>query len=196
MILVLDDVMSEQYCTSLENLSYWLQFYYTDTTSYPTDQFPVVYIDENVLDIGQLTAPLYIVNEHKDISYDLITPLLYVIRQKVNQLKFNREIRIKYNILVRNPDSTPSNYNTPHHDAVSSAYSIVYYCNDSDGDTFLFNEFYEGKNPDKLTIARRVTPKRNRCVIFESNRMHASSNPVLHKDRKVINFVIDAHASN
>ena len=196
MILVLDDVMSEQYCTSLENLSYWLQFYYTDTTSYPTDQFPVVYIDENVLDIGQLTAPLYIVNEHKDTSYDLITPLLYVIRQKVNQLKFNREIRIKYNILVRNSESTPSNYNTPHHDAVSNAYSIVYYCNDSDGDTFLFNEFYEGKNPDKLTIARRVAPKRNRCVIFESNRMHASSSPIYSKDRRVINFVIDAHASN
>ena len=196
MILVLDDVMSEEYCNSLENLPYWLQFYYMDATSYPTDQFPVVYTDENVLDIGQLTAPLYIVNEHKDSSYDLITPLLYVIRQKVNQLKFNREIRIKYNILVRNSESTPSNYNTPHHDAVSNAYSIVYYCNDSDGDTFLFNEFYEGKNPDKLTIARRVTPKRNRCVIFESNRMHASSNPVLHKDRKVINFVIDAHASN
>lgn len=196
MILVLDDVMSEEYCNSLENLPYWLQFYYMDATSYPTDQFAVVYTDENVLDIGQLTAPLYIVNEHKDSSYDLITPLLYVIRQKVNQLKFNREIRIKYNILVRNSESTPSNYNTPHHDAVSNAYSIVYYCNDSDGDTFLFNEFYEGKNPDKLTIARRVAPKRNRCVIFESNRMHASSSPIYSKDRRVINFVIDAHASN
>jgi hypothetical protein len=196
MILVLDDVMTEEYCTSLENLPYWLKFYYMDTTSYPTEQFPVVYTDENVKDIGQLSSPLYILNEHKESCYDIITPFLYVIKQKVQQIKFNNEIRVKYNILVRNADSTPSNYNTPHHDAVSNAYSIVYYCNDSDGDTFLFNEFYEGKNPDKLTIAQRVTPKKNRCVIFESNRMHASSSPIYSKDRRVINFVIDAHESD
>ena len=196
MILVLDDLMSEEYCKSLVNLPYWLKFYYTEKTSYPTDQFPDVYTDDNVLDIGQLTAPLYIANEYKETCYDLITPLLYVIKQKVTELKFNHEIRVKYNILVRNTDSTQSNYNTPHHDAVSNAYSIVYYCNDSDGDTFLFNEFYEGKNPDKLTIAQRVTPKKNRCVIFESNRMHASSSPIYSKDRRVINFVIDAHESD
>lgn len=196
MILVLDDVMSEEYCKSLENLPYWLKFYYTDSTSYPTEQFPVVYTDENVLDIGQLTAPLYINGEYKDTCYDLITPLLYVIKQKLTEIKLNHEVRIKYNILVRNPESTPANYNTPHHDAVSNAYSMVYYCNDSDGDTFLFNEFYDGKNPDKLTIAQRVTPKKNRCVIFESNRMHASSSPIYSKDRRIINFVIDAHESN
>lgn len=196
MILVLDDVMSEEYCASLENLPYWLKFYYMETTSYPTEQFPVVYKDENVRDIGQLSSPLFMLNEHKENCYDLITPLLYVIKQKVQHIKFNNEIRVKYNILVRNTDSTPSNYNTPHHDAVSNAYSIVYYCNDSDGDTFLFNEFYNGQNPDKLTIAKRVSPKRNRCVIFESNRMHASSSPIYSKDRRVINFVIDAHASN
>jgi Rps23 Pro-64 3,4-dihydroxylase Tpa1-like proline 4-hydroxylase len=72
---------------------------------------------------------------------------------------------------------------------------MVYYCNDSDGDTFLFNEFYDGKNPDKLTIAQRVTPKKNRCVVFESNRMHASSSPIYSKDRRIINFVIDAYES-
>lgn len=196
MILVLDDIMSEQYSNNLEILPYWLKFHYMDITSYPTDESPIVYTDENVKDIGQLSSALYILNEHKESCYDLISPLLYVIKQKVPQLVFNNEIRVKYNILVRDTDSTPSNYNTPHHDSELNAYSIVYYCNNSDGDTFLFNEFYEGKNPDKLTIARRVTPKKNRCVIFESNRMHASSNPIYSKDRKVINFVIDAYASN
>ena len=53
MILVLDDVISEEYCNSLENLPYWLKFYYMDTTSYPTEQFPVVYTDENVNEIGR-----------------------------------------------------------------------------------------------------------------------------------------------
>ena len=196
MILVLDDVMSEEWADNVETLPYWLKFHYTDTTSYPTDEFQKVYTDENVKDIGQLSSPLYVINQHKEPCYDLISPFIYVIKQKVTEIKFNHEVRVKYNICVRNPESTPSNYNIPHHDAVSNAYSIVYYCNDGDGDTFLFNEFYDGKNPDKLTIAKRISPKKNRCVIFESNRMHASSSPVYSKDRRVINFVIDAHASN
>jgi hypothetical protein len=195
MILVLDDVMSEEWVDNVETLPYWLKFAYMDYTSYATDDFEV-YTDDNVKDIGQLSAPLYVINQLKESCYDLISPFFYVIKQKVTEIKFNHEVRVKYNVLVRNPESTPSNYNGPHHDAVSGAYSIVYYCNDSDGDTFLFNEFYDGKNPDKLTIAKRISPKKNRCVIFESNRMHASSSPVYSKDRRVINFVIDAHASN
>jgi hypothetical protein len=188
--------MSEEYCNSLVNLPYWLRFFYNESTSYATEHFPELYVDENVMDIGQLTSPLFVINEHKETCYDLITPIIYTIKQRVPQLKLKQEVRVKYNILLRNVDSRPNNYNYPHQDAVSNAYSMVYYCDDSDGDTFLFNEFYEGKNPDKLTIAQRVTPKRNRCVIFESHRMHASSSPVFHKDRKVINFVIATDESN
>jgi hypothetical protein len=195
MIIVIDDLMSEEYSKNLDSLPYWLKFFYTEKTVYAGNEYDI-YHDENILDSGQLSAPLYVLNEYKETTYDIISPMLYVIKQKVPQIKFNHEVRVKYNIIPKNTDFTPSNYNIPHHDAVSNAYSIVYYCNDSDGDTFLFNEFYDGKNPDKLTIAKRIAPKKNRCVIFESNRMHASSSPVYSKDRRVINFVIDAHASN
>jgi len=69
----------------------------------------------------------------------------------------------------------------------------VYYCNDSDGDTFLFNEFFEqGTLPSRLTLAQRVTPRKNRAVIFESNRYHASSNPRKSSERIIINFVFHA----
>jgi hypothetical protein len=69
---------------------------------------------------------------------------------------------------------------------------MVYYVNDSDGDTFLFNEFYEsGKVPELFTLYNRVSPKKNRLVIFESNRYHASSNPKLNQDRFIINFVLE-----
>jgi hypothetical protein len=195
-VIVLDDLITEEYYNRLELLPKHLRFFYTEKTVYAGNEYEI-YHDDNILDSGQFTAPLYAINEHKDPCYDLITPLIFVIKQRVPQIKFNHEVRVKYNLITRNVDSTPSNYNTPHHDAQSNAYSIVYYCNDSDGDTFLFNEFYEGKkNPEKLTIAKRIAPKKNRCVIFESNRMHASSSPVYSKDRRVINFVIDAHASN
>jgi hypothetical protein len=37
----------------------------------------------------------------------------------------------------------------------------------------------------------RVTPKKNRAVLFESNRMHASSNPLINEERYVINFMFN-----
>jgi hypothetical protein len=70
---------------------------------------------------------------------------------------------------------------------------MIYYVNDSDGDTFLFNEFWDpvsGQPPTQLTLNQRVTPKRNRAVIFESDRFHASSNPRFNKNRFIINFVM------
>jgi hypothetical protein len=66
---------------------------------------------------------------------------------------------------------------------------MVYYCNDSDGDTFLFEEFHYPIIPDSLTVHKLVSPKQNRAVIFESNRWHSSSNPRISPNRFVINFV-------
>ena len=79
-----------------------------------------------------------------------------------------------------------------HHDTVKpNSYSAVYYINDSDGDTFLFNEVVTDETvlPERLTVAVRITPKKNRLLIFESNRYHASSNPRISDSRFVINTI-------
>ena len=67
---------------------------------------------------------------------------------------------------------------------------MVYYVNDSDGDTVLFNEFYNTKS---VSINRRIAPKKGRAVIFDSNRFHASSNPINTPTRFVINFTFKLH---
>ena len=56
---------------------------------------------------------------------------------------------------------------------------MIYYINDSDGDTFL-----------NKTETKRITPKANSAVIFPSNLWHASSNPTKGK-RIVINYVAE-----
>ena len=62
----------------------------------------------------------------------------------------------------------------------------LYYVNDSDGDTFLFNEM----NPHRgaLTVARRITPKRGTLVLFDATRYHAGNNPIDHPTRLTLNF--------
>jgi hypothetical protein len=72
----------------------------------------------------------------------------------------------------------------------------LYYVNDSDGDTFIFDKTSDdikGRRDiferTKFNVLKRVTPKKGRVVLFNGNRYHSSSGPT--KDvRCIINFDI------
>ena len=59
--------------------------------------------------------------------------------------------------------------------------SLLYYVNDSDGDTIFFD--------NELNITTRVSPKKNRVIIFDSINLHAGSNPIENHMRAVINLI-------
>jgi len=74
---------------------------------------------------------------------------------------------------------------------------VLYYVNDTDGDTFIFDKISDYKNvtsetvenQNELKIIKRITPKKGRALVFDGNRYHSSSGPT--KDvRCVINFDI------
>lgn len=80
-------------------------------------------------------------------------------------------------------------YGLPHTDMKDTQCKIlIYYINDSDGDTVIFDEYYEGGelNPEKKTISQRITPKKSRAVMFDSNRYHAASWPS-ENTRRILN---------
>jgi hypothetical protein len=95
--------------------------------------------------------------------------------------KFNVEINKLYrmNIMLTMPDSTNSlKYGLPHVDRTEkeNGKTIVYYVNDADGDTILFNEMYDTEfDFSKKTVAARVSPKKGRAVMFDTLRYHAAS---------------------
>ena len=61
--------------------------------------------------------------------------------------------------------------------------SLLYYVNDSDGDTKFFDNDYNQ--------IQSVTPKKGRSVFFNSNLLHAGSNPIKNDVRIVVNSILE-----
>lgn len=89
--------------------------------------------------------------------------------------------RIKVNQLTKSVEANNKSHPPHVDDAADNMISLIYYINDADGPTYFFNHQKE--------CVYRVDPKKNRCVIFASNILHASSSPVIADRRLVINVV-------
>jgi len=85
-------------------------------------------------------------------------------------------IRAKANILGR--EATPLTH-PAHTDDEAPHWVFIYYVNDSDGDTCLF---------DGDKVVARITPKKGRGVAFDGRWQHASSSPVETPFRCIFNF--------
>ena len=73
------------------------------------------------------------------------------------------------------------NDTTPHIDIIDQKhYNCVYYVNDSDGDTILYNE-------DK-SIMTTVSPKKGRAVFFNGNILHEATRPKDYSKRIILNI--------
>jgi hypothetical protein len=202
-IKIIDNLITPRYADAIErDMVDTLQYSYLRHTSTDLkygEYLGELYSDNNVMDCGQFSSPIFDaeVNHCHPFYFEYIKPLIYSLEDKVPEFSITGICRIKSNILTKQnlPDT---HYNIPHHDGSDKCYSMIYYTQDSDGDTFLFNEFFTmgEPHPNKLTVNQRIKPKKNRAVIFQSNRYHASSNPVIHKDRIILNFVFEAYANN
>jgi len=98
----------------------------------------------------------------------------------IDLLKLEGLIRVKANLILQNKNSDVDKHATPHKDFNFNHHVYIYYINDSDGDTFLFD--------DDLNVVDRVEPKKGRIVHFDGNILHASSCPVKSKNRCIFNI--------
>lgn len=108
-----------------------------------------------------------------------VTDLIKVICMKFNISTF-KVLRIKANLKMQLNGFTEKCFNTPHKDDADNHIVLIYYVNDSDGDTILFD--------DKFKETARIRPKKNRLLIFNGETWHAASHPVKNQTRCVINM--------
>ncbi len=75
--------------------------------------------------------------------------------------------------------------------------TALFYLNNSDGDTILYDNVYELNSSldseaflktQTLTELKRITPKENTFLSFDGLRYHSSSTPILTKKRIVLNI--------
>ena len=88
--------------------------------------------------------------------------------------------RLKANFQTQCNFSKEYFFNTPHRDREDEHNVAIYYVNDSDGDTTIFDN--EGN------IIKTVSPKRGRFLVFDGKYFHAGRQPILADKRIVINF--------
>ena len=124
----------------------------------------------------------------------LLLPLLYTFCDKAG-VPFKQLLRIRLGMFTQNAAGGP--YHNAHVDFYLPHYNALYYVNDSDGDTFVFNETYdqvslersvEYTREHKFTIARQISPKKGRMIGFDGKHYHASMHPKQSSHRIAIAF--------
>ena len=138
-----------------------------DTNTFEAFQFCHLFVDNNI----SMSNKSYVTDS-----------ILKKLSDKVDLSEYNYMHRIKANFQSRFL-SGPDCYNTPHYDSPDKHLVIIYYVNNSDGDTFIFeNDTYP------LKVKQRVSPKAGRFLIFNGNQLHAGIHPKINDYRIVINF--------
>ena len=117
------------------------------------------------------------------------------MEEKIN-MSIKDLIQLRLGLFTLNKNRQP--YHVPHVDYQNDGlkYTAIYYLNDSDGDTFFFNEFLDpnikrfinGYDPSLFTVAKSVKPKQGKLVLFDGRRYHASSYPESTPERMVLNI--------
>lgn len=125
------------------------------------DSFNEFQLTHKFVDEGRVNSP------HTNIIMNLLSELNMegtpILRCKAN-LKFRTNTRKKHNIF--------------HVDHKDPHKVMIYYVNDSDGDTFV----KIGKS------IKRVSPKKGRVLCFDGKTMHAANHPRKANKRLIINF--------
>jgi hypothetical protein len=133
----------------------------------------------------------------------IIDGIELAVTKKLN-LEFIKNYRWKINWTTPIGEYNPMNL--LHYDTYTDHIAMVYYINDSTGDTYIYNNIngnnvevgYKNFNsPDynSYTLLTTVSPKMGRCVVFDGKLAHHGSYPI-NGDRFIVNFNFVAKQKN
>jgi len=163
--------------------------------------FPWFYgavIPDDVFDFADTEQHIYKygANPHQFIhniiqESSVYSPHFNLIEPFVNTLAkyFKKDIyilRAKFNFLHKSNDSS---YHYPHSDSnLKDVKSLIYYVNESDGDTYMFNKTAPVFDYSNFSITRQISPKKGKVIIFDALNLHSSSCPINSEYRIVLNI--------
>lgn len=191
MFQIIDDLVSEGFATRLENMCKKEVFWGFDQTTSGIDEeesskysVPGANYDGPQYGFGHWALEP---NGSASVLFDKVIPLLYALEEKT-KITIQEIYRIRIGLTTTVGKEVQ---HLPHVDLKQPHKVLLYYVNDSDGDTFIFNEKYSPEDEDSvtnLTLKERVQPKRNRAILFDGLTYHNSSKPVKNTARYIINI--------
>jgi hypothetical protein len=197
---ILDNLIPLSYQNDLINLLYHGDFpwYHHASTTAVTDAqlllpSPNSFTDANTVESPQFGHSFVLNGKITSDHYRTISPMLYFLEARTGY-KPGNVLRIKANLLLKDTTYPDNCYHEPHTDIYGTLHtgltSMIYYVDDSDGDTFFFDQFFSDLRPGAVSVGHRQTPTKGTAVLFPSNQFHASSSPKISNRRIVLNFVL------
>ena len=135
------------------------------------------------------------VNSNSNVV-DRITPILDYFEKHEN-VSIEEVLRIRIRRTLQYPGHDETKYNVPHVDlhGIDNYKTLIYYPEDSDGDTILFESKKRFDTENHVDIVEnikgeigRFAPKKGRAIYFKGETIHAGNNPINYPVRTVINF--------
>ena len=177
MLIIDDDFLDEGSIMELDRmfLRETAPWTYTNRLINPDHPFNVDNI--NYYNGVQFNHVLFIMCREQSELYEPLMQALYRFCDK-NNIEIYGISRAKANITF--PDNTVTdveNSQTPHVDHNFEHLVFLYYINDADGDTIVYNEKFVNNDGIALTELARVTPKAGRAIVFDGLQYHSPMLP-------------------
>lgn len=123
--------------------------------------------------------------------YDMFLPITFAMAELIDK-PIKKILRIRLGLILPTNWVEPSpniKYQQagedPHVDFFMPHYTGLYYINDSDGDTVIYNET---KESDSYTKIQQVSPEKGKIFIFDGKHYHSSGTPTRSSHRLVATF--------
>jgi len=186
-IIVLDDVVSIEYQNYLEHLLLdnpelpWFLIRNLNEVKTNQDNFALPGLSIQAISDGQDHGMLAMV--FRSLAFSLAEKLSISIKEIINARTFLQLPGGNLNEII------PQEY---HVDYAKSHMVLLYYVNESDGDTVILKQRYPFSY-NKISglvsgdVIHKITPKKGRVVLFNGSHFHSSSIPSM-QPRCVINL--------
>lgn len=180
---IIDDAVPSELSNDLENIMLDAHFpwYLTPFTSTQSDY-------DAGIDHKQFTHSFY---WNDEVQSQWFEPIALRVAERI-PLPGVKLLRAKANLVVPQPDGRKITLSSPHVDDVGhdkdNFFVCIYYVNDSDGETVIFNETKSQSVPTHFTEKESIKPKKGRMVIFDGRYYHSGGVPSTTSERCVINF--------
>ena len=124
----------------------------------------------------------------------ILVPVLFIFCDKAG-IPFQKLFRVRLGLFNRT--MVDVEHHNPHVDFTDPHRVALYYVNDSDGATVVFNETVDDVSREqsaryaserRFTELGRFEPRKGRMISFDGRHYHASMHPRAHESRIVVTF--------